>query len=208
MLTKMTLEEFNATLGSDAPAPGGGSVAALAGSLGAELLSMCCNLSVGKKGLEEHSALIAEKLATFKDLAEALLERVDADTEAFTEVMTAFKMPKGTDEEVEARSQAIQRGYQSAVFSPLDTARRCVEVLRAAATLPGAFNGNAMSDFGVAALLAHAGLEGAVMNIRINLPAIKDHAFVEAVEAETAALMEEGTQIKTNLYEYACSNLG
>lgn len=207
MLIEMTLKEFNATLGSDAPAPGGGSVAALSGSLGAELVSMCCNLSKGKKDLEEHLPLIEETLATLGDLGRKLLDRVDADTDAFTEVMDAFKMPKDTDEQVAARKQAIQEGYKSAVDSPMTTARQCVEVLRVASALPGKFNANAMSDFGVGALMAHAGLEGAVMNVRINLPVITDQAFVDATEAEAAALLAEGTKIKDELYAYTYENL-
>lgn len=208
MLTEMTLEEFNATLGSDAPAPGGGSVAALSGSLGAELISMCCNLSKGKKDLEVHRAVIDETLSDLESLRINLLKRVDADTDAFTEVMDAFKMPKNTEEQIEARRQAIQDGYKSAIDSPMTTARQCVDVLRTAAVLPGKFNTNAMSDFGVSVLMAHAGLEGAIMNVRINLPVVKDASFVAETEVEAAALLAEGTAIKDGLYEYVYENLG
>ena len=207
MLIEMDLKEFNATLGSDAPAPGGGSVAALSGSLGAELVSMVCNLSFGRENLAAHQSELAAAQAEAAELGRELLLRVDADTDAFTLVMDAFRMPKGTDEEKAARAAAIQVGYKEAVEAPLTTARQCLAVLRLGASLQGAFNANAMSDFGVAALMAHAGLEGAVMNVRINTPVIKDQDFVNAVEAEVARMMDEGTSLKEEIYRYVYENL-
>lgn len=207
MLVEMDLKEFNKTLGSDAPAPGGGSVAALSGSLGAELLSMVCSLSFGRSGLADYQEALGAAQAEAAELGRELLLRVDADTDAFTLVMDAFKMPKGTDEEKAARSAAIQAGYKEAVKSPLATARQCLAVLRIGSSLEGSFNANAMSDFGVAALMAHAGLEGAVMNVRINTPSIKDQAFVDEVEGEVARMLEEGTDIKDRVYRYTYENL-
>ena len=207
MLVEMNLKEFNDTLGSDAPAPGGGSVAALSGSLGAELVSMVCNLSFGRKGLEDFQDELAAAQKAEAELAAELTERVDLDTEAFNEVMAAFKMPKGTDEEKAARSAAIQQGYKAAIASPLTTARECVQVMRLAQPLQGKINTNAMSDFGVGALMAYAGLEGAVMNVRINLPVIKDADYVATTEAEVAALLEEGAKLRDEIYAYTYANL-
>jgi formiminotetrahydrofolate cyclodeaminase len=208
MLVEMTLKEFNEVLGSNAPAPGGGSVAALSGSLGGELISMVCNLSFGKEALANFEDELKAAQAKEADVAESLTKRVDLDTEAFNQVMAAFKMPKETDEEIAARKQAIQDGYKEAIDSPLSTARECMEVLRCALPLKGKINTNAMSDFGVGALMAYAGLEGAVMNVRINLPAVTDEAYVTTIEAEVAALLIEGAQIKDNIYKYVYENLG
>ncbi len=208
MLVKKTLTDFNAILGSDAPAPGGGSVAALSGSLGGELVSMVCNLSLGRKAQDAHQGLIQDVLQKVRAVSAALLDRVDADTAAFDQVMAAFKMPKGTEAEIEARKKAIQAGYMEAVKSPMDTAARCLDVLRLAETLKGKFNENAMSDYGVAALMAWAGLEGAVMNVRINLPSIKDAAFVEDAGDQAAAMAAEGLALRDEIYRYVQGNLG
>ena len=207
MLVEMNLKEFNDTLGSDAPAPGGGSVAALSGSLGAELVSMVCNLSFSRADLADFQDELTAAQKKEVELAAELTERVDLDTEAFNQVMAAFKMPKGTDEEKAARSAAIQEGYKAAILSPLTTARECVEVMRVARPLQNKINTNAMSDFGVGALMAYAGLEGAIMNVRINLPSIKDAAYVEETEAEVAALLEEGAALRDEIYAYTYANL-
>lgn len=207
MLVEMNLKEFNDTLGSDAPAPGGGSVAALSGALGAELVSMVCNLSFGRKGLEGHQDELAAAQKQLAELADELTARVDLDTEAFNEVMAAFKMPKETDEQKAVRSAAIQQGYKGAIASPLTTARECVQVMRLAAPLQGKINVNAMSDFGVGALMAYAGLEGAVMNVRINLPVIKDQAYVAETEREVSSLLEEGAALRDEIYAYTYDNL-
>lgn len=208
MLVKSTVEEFNQILGSNSPAPGGGSVAALSGALGAELLSMVCNLSLGKAELEAHQRLLKNTLSQAGSLAAGLLRRVDLDTEAFNGVMAAFKMPKNSDEEKKARSAAIQAGYQEAVQSPLGVAIECLELLRLTAAILGKFNPNAMSDLGVAALEAKAGLEGAVMNVRINLPSIKNEQFVRETKAKVAGYLSEGDSLKAEIYAYVQNNLG
>lgn len=207
MLVEMSLKQFNDTLGSDAPAPGGGSVAALAGSLGAELVSMVCNLSFGREDLAPYEEELKAAQKKEAELAAELTERVDLDTEAFNQVMAAFKMPKGTDEEKAARSAAIQEGYKAAIDSPLTTARECVEVMRVAEPLQGKINTNAMSDFGVGALMAYAGLEGAVMNVRINLPVIKDRDYAAAIEREVHGLLKEGAALRDGIYAYTYENL-
>ena len=208
VLVKSTVEEFCQILGSSAPAPGGGSVAALSGALGAELVSMVCHLSIGKAGLEEFQELLKESLEKSQGLAKELLERVDLDTLAFNDVMAAFKMPKETEQEKSTRRDAIQSGYKVAVQSPLGIAEGCVAVLQVAEKLIGKFNTNAMSDFGVSALQAHAGLEGAIMNVRINLPSIKDEKFVAQTNKAVAALLEKGSTHKEKIYTYVQNNIG
>ncbi|MGI6679016.1 MAG: cyclodeaminase/cyclohydrolase family protein [Dehalobacterium sp.] len=207
MLIKKSLEEFNQILGSDAPAPGGGSVAALSGSLAGELISMVCSLSIGRKAQEPYQELLTSTQSKVKELSAALLVRVDTDTEAFQQVMAAFKLPKGNDEEIELRKSAIQAGYKEAVKSPMGTAEQCLEVLQLAEKLKGKFNENAMSDFGVAALMAWAGLEGAIMNVRINLPSIKDENYVSSKEDEVNFMLQEGNKIKDEIYKYVSENL-
>lgn len=208
MLVKATLEEFNQILGSDSPAPGGGSVAALAGALGAELLSMVCRLSIGRNEFEAYQDLLQETLDKGQVLAGSLTERIDLDTEAFNGVMKAFKMPKDTEEEKQERKNAIQAGYKEAVQSPMDIATECLDVLRSAEKVLGKSNAGALSDLGVAGQMALAGLEGAVMNVRINLPSIKDEKFVGEKRTQVADFLEEGNGIARNIYNFVQENIG
>lgn len=137
MLKDMTIAQFGEVLASNSPAPGGGSVAALSGMLGANLVSMVCRLTIGKQGYEAHSDEVSEVLQQSEALSQSLLRRIDLDTEAFNEVMAAFKLPKADDEQKAARTAAIQGGYKSAIQSPLGIARECVAVLQLASRLPG-----------------------------------------------------------------------
>jgi len=207
MLVKLPVEEFSRVLGSNSPAPGGGSVAALSGALGANLVSMVCSLSIGKKDYESFDNELAEALELAQTLSEALLKRVDLDAEAFNSVMAAFKMTKQTEEEKKSRSKAIQAGFKEAVQSPLGIARECLDVLRLANKLLGKSNTNALSDLGVASLQAYAGLEGAIMNVKINIPSIKDTNFVSETSLEVSALLEEGTRVGNNIYQYVSENI-
>lgn len=207
MLVKLPVEEFSRVLGSNSPAPGGGSVAALSGALGANLVSMVCSLSIGKKDYESFDNELAEALKLSQTLSEGLLKRVDLDTEAFNSVMAAFKMTKQTEEEKKSRTEAIQAGFKEAVQSPLGIARECLDVLRLANKLLGKSNTNALSDLGVASLQAYAGLEGAIMNVKINIPSIKDTNFVSETSLEVSALLEEGTRVGNNIYQYVSENI-
>jgi len=207
MLVQLSVADFNRELGSNSPAPGGGSVAALSGALGAELISMVCKLSIGKKNYEQFHDQLSEALQRADALANSLLGRIDLDTEAFNDVMAAFKMPKEPEEARKARSDAIQRGYKQAVQSPLGIARECLTVLRTAEKMLGKSNANALSDLGVASLQAHAGLEGAIMNVKINIPSIKDEKFVTETSSEISRLLEEGGALRDKIYEYVSKNI-
>jgi formiminotetrahydrofolate cyclodeaminase len=174
----MTIKDFTAKLASDAPAPGGGSAAALSGALGAALVSMVCNLTVGKPKYAPHEALVRDVLAKSGELMEKLLEAIQKDTDAFDAVIAAFGLPKETDAQKAERSAAIQAAYKTAVASPEATAEYCLAVMRLAESLPGKSNVNAASDLTVGATQACAGLKGALANVQINLPSIKDAAYV------------------------------
>lgn len=207
MLIDKTLKEFNEVLGSDAPAPGGGSVAALSGSLGANLAAMVCRLSISRPELVEFKLLLEENLKIAGHLSGALEDHVDRDTEAFNEVMTGFRMPKSTEDEKLARSQAIQEGYKKALQSPLDIAEDCLKVLEVANNILGKTNPNTLSDLGVAALEAHTGLEGAVMNVLINLPSIKDREYASMISTKVEGLLSKGHEFKTSVYSYVMGEL-
>jgi formiminotetrahydrofolate cyclodeaminase len=178
-------------LASDAPAPGGGSVSALSGALGAALVSMVCRLSRQRGELAEHHRLYEEMDGRAMRLREELTRLVDRDAEAFNGVMAAFTLPKATGDEKQARTAAIQAGYKEAIAVPLETAEACLAVAALAADLAAAFNANAASDLGVAVGCAETGLRGALMNVGINLPAVKDAAYVDGIRQRRSAMEKE-----------------
>ena len=187
-LVSMTVERFVDEVSSNSPAPGGGSVAALAGSLGAALAAMVANLTVGKAGYEsawKSSSALAERAQALKA---SLLRAVDDDTKAFDDVLAAMRLPKGTDAEKGARSAAIAAAYEKATSVPLATARLCLEAIVLAEEAARTGNRNSASDAGVGALLAKAGLESAILNVRINLPSVREGVFKAATIAEIAEL--------------------
>ena len=206
MLVDLSVEEFSQVLGSDSPAPGGGSVAALSGTLGADLVSMVCRLSISKKGFESFESELEEIFDNAQALSKSLLKRIDLDTEAFNGVMAGFKMPKETDDEKAARRDAVQAAYKEAVQSPLGIARECLAVLTLAENLGGKSNPNTLSDLGVASQQAYAGLAGAIMNVNINLPSIKDRDFVDATLSETSTFLEDGGKIRDAVHKYVSEN--
>lgn len=174
MLYEMKINDFLSELGSKSPAPGGGSVAALAGSLAGALVSMVGNLS-GK--VEEHQDRIQEILQLSDSLTQELKELIQKDTEAFNLVMAAFKMPKGTDEEKAARSQAIQSGMKEAALTPLEVMEKTIQVMELAREIADLGNKNAITDAGVAGLMGYAATKSAAYNVQINLMSIKDEDF-------------------------------
>ncbi|MCF4143674.1 cyclodeaminase/cyclohydrolase family protein [Dethiosulfovibrio acidaminovorans] len=189
-------------LSSDSPAPGGGSVAALSGAMGAGLVSMVCNLTVGKKGYENVRENAEKTVTRSGSLGQDLIDYIDADTNAFNGVMAAFKMPKETDEQKAARSAAIQEGYKAAIRSPLNIAEACLEVMELADGMLGKGNSNALSDLGVGADMAYSGLKGAVMNVEINLPSIKDETFASDTAKKISSLENRGAVLAERIREY------
>ena len=190
-LVTMAVDRFADEVSSDSPAPGGGSVAALAGSLGAGLSAMVANLTVGKKGYEPVWDRLSEVAERAQAVKERLVRAVDEDTEAFNAAMAAMRMPKSTPEEQQARNAALEAGYQQAARVPLETARACLEALKLSLDVALHGNTNSASDAGVAALMARAGVEGAALNVLINLGSVKDAAFKQACRGETDALVRE-----------------
>jgi formiminotetrahydrofolate cyclodeaminase len=200
LLIEKSLKDYVAEVASGAPVPGGGSVAALAGSLGAALASMVGNLTIGRKGYIELDDEIKKEMDdSFEKIQksiEILNGIVDEDSKAFDRVMEAFKMPKETEEEKAKRSEAIQEGYKVALQVPLRCAEECLNVLRLQKVFAEYGNKNAISDVGVGALLAAAALESALLNVRINLNGIKDVEFKKKIEEKIDNLMNEGMKLK------------
>ena len=198
-LASLSVKSFLSELGSSSPAPGGGSVAALSGALGAALVSMVCHLTIGKKGYENVSDEMNEVLKKSNALKEKLTLLIDEDTNVFNNVMAAYKMPKETDEEKEKRRNAVQNALKNATNVPLDVMKQCVNVLTLAKTVSEKGNKSSVSDAGVAALMSLAGLNSAALNVEINLSGIKDEKFVSEMENEVETVTSNGERIKDEI---------
>jgi len=183
-LANMKINGFLSELASNSPAPGGGSVAALSGALGAALSSMVCNLTVGKEKYTDVQDEIKRVLKKSESLRKKLTDLIDKDTEAFNDVIKAFRMPKETEGQKKKRSQAIQNGYKVAATVPLETAKTCEKILDVASVVAEKGNQRSITDAAVSALMAKAGVQSAILNVKINLGSIKDEQFAEKIYFE------------------------
>jgi len=190
-LADMTVTQFVDTVASDAPAPGGGSVAALEGSIGAALTAMVANLTQGRKKYAEYAEYAAEVEKKGNELKARLLDVMDRDTEAFNVVSAAFGMPKATDEEKTARSAAIQEGLKGCTKTPMEMMELCADAIALAASLlERGFNDTSASDLGVAFLSLKSGMQGAWLNVLINIGSLKDRDFAEDCRKRGELLLE------------------
>jgi formiminotetrahydrofolate cyclodeaminase len=180
MLIEETLAGFLDEVASDSPAPGGGSVSALSGAMGAALGAMVCRLTIGKKGYEAVKDEMSKHIIELDDLKKALMLLVDMDTDAFCKLMNAFKLAKTTDDEKANRAEATKE----AVKVPMETCRKCLKVAELCAPIAEKGNTNSITDVGCAVLMARTGLEGAAMNVRINLGSLKDETFRAKAQSE------------------------
>ena len=208
-LTDKPVTSFLDELASNAPAPGGGSVASLAGALGAALVSMVCNLTLAKKGYEDVQDDIQDLLAHSEALRGELTGLLEADVAAYTGYSVAAKMPRGTDEEKAARAEAMEAALKTATDVPLQIAEAAVKVMDLC--MPAALKGNkwAVSDAGVAVLMAEAALRSAALNVLINLGsfALKDEAFKADRRARLDRLLEGKGAMRDEIYDYVVSRL-
>jgi formiminotetrahydrofolate cyclodeaminase len=187
----LTVATFVERLASGEPVPGGGSAAAIAGSLGAALVAMVATLSEGRPKYAAHAALIAEAGPAARTLADQLLALADEDAAAFAVYATVMKMSRETDEEREARAAALREAAKGASMVPFKTVEACYEVAVLAEALAGRSNRNASSDLEVAGLMAVAAARSAAANVYINLPSIGDPVMERDLFRRTEELADE-----------------
>ena len=200
-LAELTTAGFTDLLASDAPAPGGGSAAALEGALGAALTAMVCSLTVGKKKYAEHEELARSVQAKANELRTRFVDVMDRDTEAFNVVSAAFGMPKATDEEKAARSAAIQKGLEGCTKTPFEMMELAVETLELTASILGKSNDSAASDLGVSALSLRAAIQGAWLNVLINIGSLKNKELAEDYRAKGEALLAKALPLADQIYD-------
>ena len=202
------VSEFLDALACKDPTPGGGSSAALGGALAAGLVSMVCNLTIGKKGYEGAEERMRAILAESEALRAELPALLEADTQVYGRVMDAYRLPRKTDEDKAARKEAIQAALREASEVPMAIADRCARVVDLA--LPAAEHGNtwAVSDAGVGALLAEACMHAALLNVSINMASIDDPEYVAGLQERMNALVDARAETKARVLELVHAKIG
>ena len=192
-----TIRKYLDDAASSLPAPGGGSVSALAGALGAAMGCMVCNLTIGKEQFDQVESQVKGILSVCEASRVRLLDLTQADVDAYGHVSRAYRMPRQTDEEKQTRRAAIQEACKNALQPPLQSVRECLTILRLMEKLVDIGNPALISDVGVAVVLAEAALRGAKLNVEINLNAIKDAEFVAPIRKEIETAAHEGPRLMT-----------
>ena len=200
MIKDQPIQLFLDELASKAPTPGGGSAAAIMGAMGAALVSMVCNLTLGKKNYALVEGDIQATLEKSESLRVQLTDMVRADMEAFDQVMVAYAMPKNTDEEQQVRGEAIQAALKAATVVPLACAKASAEVIGLSRVVAEKGNKNVASDAGVAVLAGYAALKSAALNVYVNLGAIKDEGFAQQRLAQINALLADNEISTAEIY--------
>jgi glutamate formiminotransferase/formiminotetrahydrofolate cyclodeaminase len=207
-LVEMKLTDFVDEVSRESPAPGGGSIAALAGSLGAALTSMVSNLSANIKGSEDIDDLLNEASEKCQEIKFNLVKAIDDDTNAFNTYMDARRMPAKTDEEKIAREDAMLAGLKEAVMVPLSTAKNSLEAIKIAELVVKHGNPNSITDVGVGAQSSYTGVLGGIYNVLINLKDIGDESFNADMREQCNALKKEGLERLNNVLSQVEARLG
>jgi formiminotetrahydrofolate cyclodeaminase len=208
MITQHSVATFLDELAGGAPTPGGGSAAAVIGAMGAALLSMVCNVTLGKKGLEA----VESDMKAVRDESERLRARLTAmvaeDIAAFDGLMAAYRLPKSDDEEKSRRAEAIQANLRAATETPLDCARVCAQVVALARRAAEKGFAGVISDAGVGVLAANSALRSAALNVYINAPSLKDRGYAVAATAEIETLLDHCSRESEAVFDLVRSRLG
>lgn len=199
-ITEQSFKDIMDSLAASTPAPGGGTAAALAGVMAASLVQMVANLTLGKKRYQDVQELMQAVLIKSSELRGRLSELSEEDARAYEEVMQAYKFPKATPEELSVRNQAIERALHGAATVPLRTAQAAMQVLELTAQVAEAGNKNALTDAGVASLLAHASLQAALYNVCVNITMLNPRpVWATEMENEVHSLEAKAIEVSRNV---------
>ena len=206
-LADMTVTQFVAATASEEPAPGGGSVAALEAALGAALTAMVCNFTTGRKKWAEFEEKAKEMEQKALVLKEQAVDIIDRDTEAFNAVSAVFAMPKDTDEEKAARKAAMQEALKGCTKTPFEMMELACQALELTRSVVGKLNASAASDLGCAALSLKAAIQGAWLNVLINIGGIQDQAFADEYRQKGQALLDKALPLADAIYQEVLESL-
>lgn len=202
-----SIQMFLDELASKAPTPGGGSAAAVMGAQAAALISMVCNLTIGKPKFAEVEARMQALLMESESLRQQLTGMIKADVEVFNRLMACYRMPKETEQEKTLRSEAIQVVLREATEVPMACARACAESIRLSRVAAEYGSVGVISDAGVAAMVAHAGLKSAALNVYINIGSVRDKAFADQKRAELEGILKGVDQAVEEIYQQVKAKL-
>lgn len=190
-LADLSIKEFLAKTASGSPVPGGGSIAALSAAIAAGLSEMVANLSIGKKGFEATEEQMKDIAKNATNYRNKLIKDIDRDSDAYDDVLAAFRLSKGTENEQDIRKQAIQKALKNASLVPLDVAKNAFKIIELAEEVVKHGNKNAVTDGAVAVMMARTAVLSALYNVKINLASIKDMDFVEKIRKDVTGLESE-----------------
>jgi formiminotetrahydrofolate cyclodeaminase len=207
MMKDLTVEQLLNDIASESPETGGGTVSGVAGALSAALISMVCQLSIGKKDYRQFEAELKGILESAINLNQELQLLIEKDTEVFNEIMSSYSLPHQTDDEKEIRKTAIEESTKKATLIPMDILHRCERLaqLSLAVVLKG--NENSVNDGGIAGIMAYASAESASLNILLNLSTISDEDFRGKVKAELDKVLKSVKNIKDEILQVVKSKL-
>lgn len=200
-LVDMTVKDFTFETASESPAPGGGSISAVMGAMGAALGTMVANLSSHKRGWDERWEEFSDWAEKGKYYQEALLKTVDEDTDAFNQIMDAFGLPKKTEGDKQARHEAIQAATKNAIEVPFKVMTLCYESMEVMKAMAEIGNPNSVSDAGVGAIAALAGVKGAFLNVKINAGDLEDKAWVGDIIAKGKVILEKAAALQKDILD-------
>ncbi|MBS1502052.1 MAG: cyclodeaminase/cyclohydrolase family protein, partial [Bacteroidetes bacterium] len=207
-LVSMTLADFADEAASESPAPGGGSISAYVGALGASLAAMVANLSAHKRGWDDRWNEFSEWAERGQHYKNELTKMVDQDTIAFNRIMQAYDLPKGTPEEKAARTEAIQAATRNAIEVPFDVMKLAYQSMEVIKAMAETGNPNSVTDAGVAALCARTAVLGAWLNVRINAASYQDKSFTAEILAEGEALRQMAMDREAEILEVVNGKVG
>jgi formiminotetrahydrofolate cyclodeaminase len=208
MVKDISIELFLDDLASRKPTPGGGSAAAVMGAMGAALVSMVCNLTIGRTQYRDFEEKLKSVLTKAEELRRDLIKMIEEDVQAFDSVMRAYHMPRSTKDETVTRAQVIQTALKAATLVPMRCCRACREVIILGRVVGDKGNHSVVSDAGVAAVAAYAALRSAALNVFTNAKVITDRIFVEEQLVELEQLLSEAATATEASYEVVKKKLG
>jgi methenyltetrahydrofolate cyclohydrolase len=208
MIEEQSLRRFLDELASSAPTPGGGSAAAVMGAMGAALVSMVCNLTIGRKDCEAVEPEMRRALSEAETLRQRLTAMIADDVQAFDALMAAYKLPRATEDQKLSRGRAIQEATKRATDVPLACAEACAELIAVAQRVAPAGSRHVISDAGVASLAAYAALRSAALNVYINVPSIQDVDFVQSRRGRLDRVLASSADANEQIYNTVVGRLG
>ncbi|MBU6469008.1 MAG: cyclodeaminase/cyclohydrolase family protein [Betaproteobacteria bacterium] len=207
MITDQSIDGFLSDLASPKPTPGGGSAAALSGAMGAALISMVANLTIGKKGYESVESEMRNQLKEAEQLRNQFIELISEDIHSFNQLMAAYKLPKNSDQEKTERAAMIQAGLKGATNAPLSIAREAYKGLLLAQRSAQFGNKMVISDAGVAVEMLLAALKSAGLNVYINVPSISDQTYRDIALNEIESLTSKAKLLAQDVYSQVKTTL-